>query len=133
MLRPAPEVVRAVRIRPRGPACVALTFVFTAYPGVLLHAGLLHDFAYPACGCDACDEVWTTEADEMERQVLAAVTGHYRESIDDGHSVEHAFTYPDGATSGWSDAAEFPADRLDAARLVLRELTDGWAPWPAAG
>ncbi len=132
MLRPAPEFVRAVRIRPKDPACAALTFVFTAYPGVLLHAGLLHDFFYPLCGCDACDDVWTTEADDLEQQVLAVVTGHYRESIDDGLAVEYAFTFPDGSRSGRSDVQDFPADRLEAAMPVLQRLTDGWAPWPPA-
>jgi hypothetical protein len=70
LLHPAPEVVRAVRIRPNDPPCATLTFVLTAYPGIFLHAGLLHDFHYPVCGCDACDSNWVAEADELEQQVL---------------------------------------------------------------
>ena len=58
--------------------------MFTAYPGIFLHAGLLHDFHYPACGCDACDSNWVAEADGLEQQVLAVVTGHYREGIERG-------------------------------------------------
>lgn len=80
LLYPAPEVVRAVRIQTKDPACASLTFVFTAYPGIFLHVGLLHDFHYPVCGCDACDSNWAAEADQMEQQVLAVVTGHYREA-----------------------------------------------------
>ena len=74
-------MVRAVRIRPDDLACASLTFVFTAYPGIYMHAGLLNDFKYPVCGCDACDSTWDYEAGELEKQVQAVVTGHYRESI----------------------------------------------------
>ncbi|TNC17640.1 hypothetical protein FHE66_09360 [Georgenia sp. 311] len=132
LLRPAPEFLRAVRIQPNDPACAALTFVFTAYPGIFLHAGLLHDFHYPVCGCDACDSNWTTEADLLEQQVLAVVTGHYREGIEDGPQpwVEYAFTYPDGANSGRSRAEEIPAERFEAAKPILCDLTEGWASWP---
>nr|WP_238707095.1 DUF6226 family protein [Microbacterium lushaniae] len=108
--------------------------MFTAYPGVLLHAGLLHDFRYPVCGCDACDSTWNAEADLLEQQVLAVVTGHYRESAERGFRprVEHAFTYPDGASSGQTPARALPAERLRAARPILRTQPDGWAAWPVA-
>ena len=134
LLHPAPEVVRAVRIRPNDPACAALTFVFTAYPGIFLHAGLLHDFHYPACGCDACDSNWVAEADQLEQQVLAVVTGHYRESIERGlrPRVEYAFAYPDGRTSGRSRAQDIPAERLKSAKPILRNLSEGWVAWPHA-
>lgn len=132
LLHPAPEVVRAVRIRPNDPACAALTFVFTAYPGIFLHAGLLHDFHYPACGCDACDSSWVAEADRLEQQVLAVVTGYYREGIERGLRpwVEYAFSDPDGGTSGRSRAQDIPAQRLKSAKPILRNLTEGWAAWP---
>ncbi len=134
LLHPAPEVVRAVLVRPNDPACAALTFVFTAYPGIFLHAGLLHDFHYPVCGCDACDSNWEAEAEELEQQVLAVVTGNYREAIDRGFRpwVEYAFTYPGGASSGRSRAQDIPAERVKAATPILRNLSEGWAAWPDA-
>lgn len=133
LLRPAyHDVVRAVRIQPNDQACASLTMVFTAYPGVYMHAGLLHDFHYPVCGCDACDSTWEGEADDLERQVVAVVTGNYRESIERGLRpwVEYAYTYPDGASSGRSRAQDLPADRLKAAKAILRNRTEGWAAWP---
>lgn len=132
LLHPAPDVVRAVRVQPNDSGCAALTFVFTSYPGIFLHAGLLHDFHYPVCGCDACDSTWNAEADDLEQQVLAVVTGHYREGIERGIRpwFEHSFTYPDGASSGRSRGQNVPAERLKAARPVLRRLTEGWAAWP---
>lgn len=126
------DVVRAVRVRPNDPSCAALTFVFTAYPGIYLHAGLLHDFHSPVCGCDACDSSWEAEADELEQRVFATVSGNYRESIGRGFRpwVEYAYDYPDGANSGRSRSTEIPSERFKAAESLLRDLPDGWAAWP---
>lgn len=136
LFRPAyHDVVRAVRIRPRDRACASVTFVFTAYPGISMHAGLLNDFQYPVCGCDACDSTWGAEADDLEQQVQAVVTGNYRETVERrGFDpwVGYAFTYPDGAASGGSRAQDIPAERLNAAKPVLRNLSAGWAAWPHA-
>lgn len=132
LLRLNGEIVRAVRLQPSDSGCAAITFVYTPYPGILMHAGVLHDFFYPSCGCDACDSSWESEADELERQVFAVVGGRYRESIDGGlrPGVEFTLTYPNGSTSGRIRAAELPADRVKAAKTVLRIRPDGWAPWP---
>jgi len=132
LLHPARDVERAVRIRPRDAASASLTVVFTDYPGVFVHAGLLHDFHYPVCGCDACDSTWEAEADELERLVLAVVGGGYREHVGRGFRpwIGHSLTFPDGSASGQSPARELPADRVRAAAAVLRQLPDGWAPWP---
>ena len=50
----------------------ALTFVYTSFPSVLVQAGLLHDFSFPSCGCDACDETWESSADGLEWTTLEA-------------------------------------------------------------
>src|SRR5690554_2561679 len=49
-------VVRAVQVVPQNADAASLTFVYTSFPGVTVHAGLLHDFPFPDCGCDACDD-----------------------------------------------------------------------------
>lgn len=128
---PSYDVVRAVRLSPDDPSCAALTIVCTAYPGVYLHAGLLHDFHYPVCGCDACDETWQAASDDLEQQVIAVVNGRYREAIRGGRNatIEHAFTYPDGASSGQSGLDDLPPDRVAAAKAVLDGLPEGWAAW----
>lgn len=133
LLRPPfHDVVRAVRIRPKDPDCASVTIVFTAYPGIYVHAGLLHDFHYPICGCDACDSEWTAEADGLERDVFAIVTGHYREILEPGRRpwVEYVITSPDGTRSGSSRAQDLPAERLKAAKSALRGRSGSWAPWP---
>lgn len=126
------EVARAVRLTPNDPASASLTFVFTTYPGVLLHAGLVHDFFFPICGCDACDSSWDAEADQLERTVFAVVGGGYRESIDGRMSpwIEHKLTFADeGWTSGRARAGDFPSDRVKSALPVLR-AGDSWSAWP---
>jgi hypothetical protein len=130
LLRPHPEVQRAVRVRPADAASAALTFVFTTFPGVIVHAGLLHDFAYPMCGCDACDSPWEYEVDQLERTVLAVVSGDYVESVTSQSEVGFRLVYPNGSTTGQTRAEDLPAGRLTAALPILRDLPDGWAPWP---
>lgn len=128
------DVVRAVRMRPNDPACASVTLVFTAYPGIIMHAGLLNDFPYPVCGCDACDSNWQAEADDLERQVLAVVTGHYRETIQRRERdpwVGYAFTHPDGANSGGSREQGISPERLKAAESTLRTVSGQWAEWPS--
>ncbi|WP_429460063.1 DUF6226 family protein [Microbacterium sp. ZKA21] len=124
------DVTKAVRIQPNDPACATLTFVFTAYPGLYVHAGLLHDFHFPVCGCDACDTTWDAEADGLEQLVFALVGGHYRELVGPEPWVGFALTFPDGATSGKSRAEDLPVERLEAAMSTLRSRADRWASWP---
>ncbi len=60
------DVVHAVRVVPYDSTAAPLTFVLTNFPGVYLHAGSLHDFHFPVCGCDACDGDLTSLAEELE-------------------------------------------------------------------
>lgn len=108
--------------------------MFTSYPAVIVHAGLLYDFVYPDCGCDACDEAWDAQADEMEWHALAVVAGNYTEYVRSGLSswVGHEIARVDGGE--WSGtecrAMDLPKHRLRAARRRLKALAGGWKPWP---
>jgi len=129
------EVVRAVRMRPNDPACATLTVVFTAYPGIYLHAGLLNDFHYPVCGCDACDSTWQAEADELERHVFGVVAGRYRETVERRELdpwIGHSFTFPEGSSSGGSRESGMSPERFAAAESILRDVSEGWHAWPRA-
>ena len=136
LLHPAfHDVMRAVRMRPSDAACACLTLVFTAYPGIYMHAGLLNDFHYPVCGCDACDSNWQGEADDLERQVLAIAAGHYRETIERRGVdpwVGYSFTLTDGATSGGSREQGLSRECFNAAESILRKVPEGWSAWPRA-
>ncbi|PPF16132.1 DUF6226 family protein [Rathayibacter sp. AY1A7] len=94
---------RAVRVTPRSVDAAPLTIVWTVFPGVLLHAGTLHRFNYPVCGCDACDDEWTALADDLERTVFDVVAGRYEESIAAGKDgIIVGYRIGSGSELGWS-------------------------------
>lgn len=129
-----PRKARAVvRLTPRLATAAPLTFAITDDPGVLLHAGLLHDAPFPGCGCDACDETWQTQAEDLEELVLAVVAGRFGERVTGVARpwVHHAFTDEQGSVaSGGGRAGRVPPERLRAARRVLRRIGGPWHPWP---
>lgn len=133
LLHSADDVARAVRVSPSGATCATLTFVFTSYPGVLLHAGILHDFYFPSCGCDACDSTWESEAEDLERRVFAVAGGRYSETVTGGNhaQAEHAFDYgPDGSSSGKGPATKAQHQRLASIEPQVRHVAHAWAAWP---
>lgn len=115
---------------PDDPAAAPLTFVFTSFPSVIVHAGLLHDLLYPVCGCDACDETWEHAADRMEWQTQAVVNGNYRESAGE-YGVGFRLGDDNGSVGGSARSQDFPRARLDAAVRTLSKI-DGWKAWPSA-
>lgn len=124
------EPVRAVRLAPRRSTSATLTVVWTAYPGVVLHAGLLQDFPFPVCGCDACDESWSGVADDLEWHVAAVVGGGYREWVTRS-GTGHALRAGDRSTSGGGAAPDRAGRRrVREARRLLGAVPDGWAAWP---
>lgn len=124
------HAVRAVRVVPRRETAAPLTVVWTAYPGVVLHAGLLHDFPFPVCGCDACDESCRAVADDLEWHVGVVVSGGYREwATGSGAGCQ---LDGDGRGGGGGGPASDRADRrrVRAVRERLAAVADGWAAWP---
>jgi hypothetical protein len=134
MLMKAKDVLQAVRVTPRRSGAASLTFVLTGYPGVIVHAGVLHDFPFPVCGCDACDETAETAADRMELLVLTVAAGGYSERYPVGSRrwSEYALTAFDssGSESGRGEPGPVAAARLQDAEIRLRDVAGGWSPWP---
>jgi hypothetical protein len=132
LMHPTADAARAVRVVPADPAAATLTFVFTSFPGIRLHAGFLQDFAFPSCGCDACDETWESCANDLEAAVFAIVQGGFSEGYDARAelSVWFRLAYPDGSSSGTSRAQDYPAERFD---VVADALSRGrtWSAWPS--
>lgn len=132
LLRIPDDVVRAVRVVPREPAAAPLTFVLTSFPGVFLHAGLLHDFHFPVCGCDACDDDVAELVDDLEWTVRMVVSGGYSERLDlwPGHNVENKLDEPGvRMSSGRSRIGEISPARVKFARKGLPPAGQ-WSPWP---
>ena len=126
------DVLRAVRVVPANPAAAPLTFVYTSYPGVILHAGLLHDFPFPQCGCEGCDETAASAARELEWTVLAVAAGGYAERVDPGAQlpIGYAIAAADGTRrERGARGLGGSAARLREAERHLRRLPGRWQPW----
>lgn len=126
------HVVRAVRVVPHEPTAAPLTFVLTEFPGVCLHAGSLHDFDFPVCGCDACDDDAMNLADELEWTVRTVVAGGYSERLDPwpGRWIEYRLDEPGvGMRSGRSLTEDLPEDQVKSARTAPQP-SGQWSPWP---
>ncbi|MCU1531908.1 MAG: hypothetical protein JWO49_1479 [Arthrobacter sp.] len=134
LLREARDVLQAVKVPPRDSGAASLTFALTGYPGVMVHAGVLHDFPFPVCGCDGCDETAETTADRLELLVLTVAAGGYSERYPAGSQgwSEYALTAFDGSgsESGRGEPGPVAAARLQEAETRLRDVTGGWSPWP---
>lgn len=130
----AQPVQRVVRLVPAADDAAPLTVVVTGFPGVQVLAGALHEEAFPACGCDACDDSAESEAERIEHLVLAVAAGRFAEGFrrawDDPRTawVRHA-TWSDDDTR----AGEGRRSRrgLAPARRRIAALPDGrWSAWP---
>jgi hypothetical protein len=133
MVHPAPDAIRAVRVVPRSSSAATLTFVSTSFPGIHLHAGLLVDFAFPSCGCDACDETWESCADDLEWTVSTIVGGGLTESLAPGRELDFGYRLVEpGArsTGGSSRSVDLPAERFSAVGEALSagRVWEAWAP-----
>lgn len=69
LLHAPSEVVRAVRLTPKGSGSQPVTIVFSGFPGIIV-CDDTQDFPFPTCGCDACDDSWEDLADELERKLF---------------------------------------------------------------
>lgn len=94
---------------------------------------MLYGERHPECGCDACDESWDTEVEDLEATVLDVVGGAFREGIGAGADgpVSSWFGRAPGRERGGENSAQsVDADRLADARERLEALPDGWRAWP---
>ena len=127
------DIVRAVRLTPRNTNAAPLTFVFTEYPSVIVHAGVLTDFLFPVCGCDACDDAWEDVAAEMEWQILAVAAGGLSETLSRGRRPRYVSkVQADTGSIGSSGKIGPPTESTKLvrhARARLKALTNGWVAW----
>ncbi|HEY9424376.1 MAG TPA: DUF6226 family protein [Microterricola sp.] len=138
LLRPQRDVIERVRVLPRAPEAAPLLFAFTAYPGVIVEAGVLHWFPYPICGCDACDETAEAQAHELELLVFAVANGGYAEHYPVGRRRDLHFGLVlldasgavTGSSTGVADTVGLSTERLEQGAMRLAALPRGWQPWP---
>jgi len=131
LLRMPDDVVSATRVVPRDPSAATLTFVLTRFPEVVIHAGTLHDFRFPGCACDACDDNATSVADELEWTVRTVVSGGYSEQVDPwpGRWVEYRLDELGARMhSGRTRTSALTKERVKLARTALPPA-GLWLPW----
>jgi hypothetical protein len=130
LLHSQSDIIRAVRVSPQDRAAAPLTFVLTKFPGVLLHAGALHDYHFPSCGCDACDDDIEDLAEQLEWTVRAVIAGDYLERLVRGDVwVFHRLEGTEGDTrSGQIRVSELPQEKVKRAHLVL-PASGRWSAW----
>lgn len=132
LLRAPEGFLRAVRVTPNAASAAPLTFVFTSFPGIQLHAGALHDFPFPVCGCDACDVDILSLAEDLEWTVHTVVGGGYSEQFGSWPSrwVEYHLNESGVATrSGRARVKDLPKHRAKMGRRTLPRAGQ-WEPWP---
>ncbi|GAA1998288.1 DUF6226 family protein [Microbacterium ulmi] len=133
LMRARDDIVDAVRIVPDAQDAASLTVVFTSFPSVIVHAGVLHDFLFPVCGCDACDETWDRRADELEWTVRTVASGGYSEWIRHDRELGAGFRLDEpgvGGRSGEGRVVDISLERLSAAEPKLAALAGAWRAWP---
>ncbi|MFJ2367816.1 DUF6226 family protein [Microbacterium sp. NPDC087665] len=128
-----PSAPRVLDVVPRDPTAAPLSFSLIEPSGVLITAGVLHEFRFPDCRCDACDEDIHDLAEDMEWIVKAVVDGGYSEHIDDSPSPHAEYRlHATGAqrTASARGPVRTPdRDRLAQARAALPP-GGVWAAWP---
>lgn len=126
------DVLRAVRITPESPDSASVTIVYSTYPGLRAHIGLLQDAHFPVCGCDACDDTWQSEAERFERTIFAAVLGNYQERVTLAPKLRtfYQFEYENGGEGAEGEPSLAERDRAIAAASILERIGGHWAAWP---
>jgi hypothetical protein len=121
----------SVAVVPRDVAAAPIVVVFSAFPGLRVRFGNWCMVAFPACGCDACDEMAESETKRLSSLIENVTAGRYRESIQ---------IPADGVASRRSEfwsvrercAEESQVDRTRARLLVAARDRSSyhWRPWP---
>jgi hypothetical protein len=78
------QIEETIRLQPESSGGAPLTIVLTTFPGLIVRYGEWHVEAYPACGCDACDEDPAELIGRFRERVATVVTEGLTESLTHG-------------------------------------------------
>jgi hypothetical protein len=102
LLASGASIEEIVRVVPEGTGAAPITFALTDFPGVLVRTGRWQCWAYPSCGCDACDEDPADSAARLRSDVEAVTAGRMHEEWD-GERLHISVRHADGSgSSGWT-------------------------------
>lgn len=120
------EARRVVRLAPAGERSAPVSIAFTAFPGLLVRFGRWHLEAFPACGCDACDERPDELVDEFHGHVEAVAAGRFHERLTGGLRPTKQSTL---SGDGWRRSRSERLTRAEVSALGGPIDLD-WQPWP---
>jgi hypothetical protein len=127
------RALRYVTLTPHDVDAAQVTIVYTAFPGVILSAGMLFQSSYPVCGCDACDESWDGLASDLESGILSIVAGLYREEAAAGSPPTIGYQFgsidADSYSASRGPASDEDLDRLRS-RGIIPPWSKQWRAWP---
>jgi hypothetical protein len=121
----------SVSLVPRKADAAPIVVVFSAFPGIVVRFGRWYKAAFPACGCDACDETAESETERLMPLIDNLTAGRFREAIlipDEGTAWQEWGFWSDAGRCG--QKSQLDPDR--ARKLVAagdRSLYE-WKPWP---
>lgn len=78
------DVGTLIRLSPARGGARPLTVALTRFPGLLVRFGHWHVEAYPACGCDVCDERPDDLVEQFREKVDVLVGGGFTETLTTG-------------------------------------------------
>jgi Family of unknown function (DUF6226) len=119
----------STRLVPRDPRAAPIVVAFTAFPGVFVRFGRWYIDTFPGCGCDACGETLTYEAERLNEMIDDVTVGHFREAIR-LPAIGDAWATHEFWSSGGRSAGESRLDRARALRLLDRSDRSSyeWSP-----
>ncbi len=125
------DIVETVLLQPRQATGAPVAFAFTAYPGVRAAAGLLSEFSFPTCGCDACDEGVEGLAEQMEQKVFAVARGCFMEILELGGNASMRIWGDDWGNGETSNTRRemSRAERTHVRRTLKALPEQRWQPW----
>lgn len=80
----------SIRLTPRDPASAPLVVVFSAFPGLHVRFGRWCLGAFPACGCDACEETIEGESESLTSRIENLTAGRFRETITSANGIPYS-------------------------------------------
>jgi len=114
-----------VRLAPAAEGAGQVTVAWTRFPGLLVRFGRWHVAAYPACGCDACDEDPEALVEEFRHQVGVLVEGGFTETWTGGPGSWLLYEFAGRAGRAHGRARVDPRQ----ARHLGAPARIAWRPW----
>jgi hypothetical protein len=125
-----PTIILTPRIANAAGAPVSVSF--STFPGLHVRFGHWYTCAFPACGCDACDETLDEEVERFAWLTQNVTEGRFREEIsiqDSGQASKRAKLWSADGRSEENGSFLGP-DEAQQLLTASRQSTYDWISWP---